>query len=181
MSKALANCERNIKMGPVNLIVHEGPVMMHLSRAPAGQDLRTYDGSGEWVKIYTLGIEIRKELANPVFWLPHNDGKEAPRFISTIPKQTPAGKYLVRVDQVYYGNSQYNTAPQLFPACAQIEVVSDTTGDLPKGIKIPENLQMDQPGMTSKYEDLPNKYTYPGGPLWDGETLVQDYPPHWDR
>jgi hypothetical protein len=25
--------------------------------------------------------------------------------------------------------------------------------------------------------DFPNDFTYPGGPLWDGEKLEQDYPP----
>jgi hypothetical protein len=63
----------------VNVVIHEGPVMMHLSRVPAGQDVRAYDGSGEWVKIYTMGIEIRKELDYPVYWLPRGNQKNAPR------------------------------------------------------------------------------------------------------
>jgi len=29
-------------------------------------------------------------------------------------------------------------------------------------------------------KDWPNGYTYPGGPLWDGEKLVQDDPPRLD-
>jgi hypothetical protein len=53
--------------------------MMHLSKVPMGKDVHTYDGSGEWVKIYTLGLEIRKELSYPVFWLPENGGQLPPR------------------------------------------------------------------------------------------------------
>jgi hypothetical protein len=30
---------------------HPGPVVVHISRVPDGQDVRTYDGSGEWVKM----------------------------------------------------------------------------------------------------------------------------------
>lgn len=36
--------------------IHSGPLVIHLSKVPDGQDIGTYDGSGEWVKIYTLGL-----------------------------------------------------------------------------------------------------------------------------
>jgi hypothetical protein len=38
---------------------HDGPVIMHISRVPDGNDIHTYDGSGEWVKFYSLGAEFR--------------------------------------------------------------------------------------------------------------------------
>jgi hypothetical protein len=55
----------------------------------------------------------------------------------------------MRADQVYYGSYRDHADPQVYPACAHIEVISDTTGDLPKGVKIPEALRMDQPGTYS--------------------------------
>ncbi|OAG09647.1 uncharacterized protein CC84DRAFT_1202321 [Paraphaeosphaeria sporulosa] len=160
-------------------VLHLGSVIMHLSKVPVSQDIHAYDGSGNWVKIYTLGLEIRKDLwPDVVSWLPFNEGKLPPRFIATIPKQTPGGQYLLRVDQSYFG--QYDLDPQIYPSCAQIEVVSDVTGDLPEGINIPEAFQKNSPGMKYVQEHWPNGYTYPGGPLWDGEKLEQDYPPHKD-
>ena len=30
---------------------HAGPVVVHISRVPDGEDVRTYDGAGEWVKM----------------------------------------------------------------------------------------------------------------------------------
>jgi hypothetical protein len=42
-------------------IAQPGPLFVHLSKVPRGQDVRSYDGSGEWIKIYTLGVERRKE------------------------------------------------------------------------------------------------------------------------
>jgi hypothetical protein len=191
-------------------LFHLGPVMMHLSKVPAGQDVHAYDGSGEWIKIYNIGLEIRRELSYPVFWLPENGHQLPPRvssltthdykvermlkgqFIATIPKQTPAGKYLLRVDQPYYGSG--NSDAQMYPTCAQIEVMGGVSGDLPKGIKIPEDLQNESPGtyiVVGNMENpanhigigmfltpnFPNDFTYPGGPLWDGEKLEQDYPP----
>lgn len=53
---------------------------MHLSKVTTGQDVHAYDGSGEWVKIYNLGLEIRKDLwPDVVSWLPFNEGKLPPR------------------------------------------------------------------------------------------------------
>ena len=60
-----------------------------------------------------------------------------------IPTQTPAGQYLLRVDMIYnYGK----TVAQLYPSCAQIQVESSATGELPKGVKIPETLYPEMPG-----------------------------------
>ncbi|KAJ2990561.1 hypothetical protein NUW58_g2887 [Xylaria curta] len=42
-------------------LYHDGPVVAHLSKVPEGQDIRNYDGSGDWVKIYTLGVRCRQQ------------------------------------------------------------------------------------------------------------------------
>jgi hypothetical protein len=167
---------------------HQGPVVVHLSRPPTGQDVRTYDGSGDWVKIHTVGLEIREDHENPVFWLPLNDYLGSPRFKFTLPKQTPEGQYLLRVDQIWpgvYESGEHGITqiePQLYPACAQIEVESAISGDLPKGIKIPEGLSNLSPGMTVSNDQYYSRkvdigYVYPGGPLWDGEKLLEDKAP----
>jgi hypothetical protein len=57
------------------------------------------------------------------------------------------------MDQIWPGVSENGDhgptqiEPQLYPACAQIEVESAITGELPKGIKIPEGLSNTSPGM----------------------------------
>jgi len=52
---------------------HPGPAVAHLSKVPEGQDVTTYDGSGEWVKIYTLGFDIIPTDPNPVHWIVYNN------------------------------------------------------------------------------------------------------------
>jgi hypothetical protein len=37
--------------------------------------------------------------------------------------------------------------PQFYPSCAQIEVQSEATGELPKGVKIPEDWQKSSEGV----------------------------------
>jgi hypothetical protein len=53
-------------------IVHAGPVSMYLSAVPPGQKIGQYDGSGEWVKIKTFGVEIHKDMEKP-YWLANNN------------------------------------------------------------------------------------------------------------
>jgi hypothetical protein len=172
-------------------IIHDGPVLAHLSKVPDGLDVHAYDGSGEWTKIYTKGLEILEDRPQKlVHWLPRNDENPPPRFIFKIPKQTPAGQYLLRIDLIWPG-LLYNLRgqivtdgeAQLYPSCAQIEVESEIEGSLPQGIHIPEDVRKKSPGMQMSIEMYRSQkvdagYVYPGGPLWDGEQLVEDKPPY---
>ncbi|KAI0406777.1 glycoside hydrolase [Xylaria palmicola] len=160
-------------------LYHDGPVVAHLSKVPEGQDVQTYDGSGEWVKIYSLGVRTRGEgdfSGTPWIWAPRNDGKLPPKFQFAVPPQTPAGQYRAVMKD---NNTLYT---QMYPSCAQIQIESDVVGNmLPKGIRIPEDMSPNSPGMMAT-EDMrygraiDEGYIYPGGLLWDGEKLVVDEP-----
>ncbi|KAH8196752.1 hypothetical protein TruAng_009071 [Truncatella angustata] len=166
-------------------INHQGPVIAHLSRVPDGVDVKEYDGSGEWVKIYTLGMEWWANQTNPVHWLAYNDQKwpEKASFLFRLLRL----EYLLRIDEVNTGLEEHNevfnsSSPgQLYPSCAQIQIESGFGGNVPEGIKIPEAFSHASPGMAitlAMYRDtdVDAAYVYPGGPLWDGENLVQDRP-----
>ncbi|KAM7185564.1 glycosyl hydrolase family 61 domain containing protein [Naviculisporaceae sp. PSN 640] len=169
---------------------HHGPLMVHLSPVPRGKDVREYDGSGEWVKILTVGVEVRQD--DPAHWIMYNRGGLPPRFSFKIPAQTPPGQYLMRMDAIYLGfqdviaGNLVTSEQQLYPSCAQIEVVGSgeesNTSSFPKGIRIPEDIIDGTPGMPFVSLDMYRQatidpgYHYPGGPLWDGEKLVQDRP-----
>ncbi|KAI0443598.1 glycoside hydrolase [Xylaria telfairii] len=192
-------------------LFHKGPVVAHLSKVPEGQDVHIYDGLGEWIKIYTIGIRTRGpgDFAGlPFIWLPHNDGKlppkvsvyaldhkpnfrkaaliHKPQFEFTIPRQTPSGQYLLRIDMIWPGTvmKQYNDTlyTQIYPSCAQIRVESDVVGgSLPKGIRIPEDLSPTSPGMMVSEDmhygrTMDEDFVYPGGLRWDGEELIVDKP-----
>ncbi|KAI0397556.1 glycosyl hydrolase family 61-domain-containing protein [Xylariaceae sp. FL0594] len=171
-------------------INHPGPFLAHLSKVPEGQDVHTYDGSGDWVKIYTLGLE-RQDVPNyPYHFLAWNgpyyqNGEYAyrlpGRFLFNLPKETPAGQYLLRLDMANPGRVNVTNA-QIYATCAQIEVVGDAgNGTLPKGIRIPEDMTDDSPGMSmsrsmNNGQSVDADYVYAGGPLWDGVNYVQDKP-----
>ena len=53
-------------------LFHTGPVSTYLSKVPEGHLIEEYDGSGEWVKIHTTGVEMLKNMTRP-HWLPNNN------------------------------------------------------------------------------------------------------------
>lgn len=128
---------------------HPGPMIVHLSKVPDGEDIHKYDGSGEWVKIHRMGLEDTYE---PLHWMLYQKALP-PRIIVKIPSQTPSGQYLMRMDYIWAGwksetskIGDTGTYAQMYPSCAQLNVVSDSQAAFPKGVKIPEILAPDQPG-----------------------------------
>jgi hypothetical protein len=70
-----------------------------------------------------------------------------------IPAQTPAGQYLMRMDVLMAGrNDEYikigelGSYAQMYPSCAQLNIVSDSQTPFPKGVKIPEIFAPENPG-----------------------------------
>jgi hypothetical protein len=99
----------------------------------------------------------------------------------------PKGQYLLRAGSTYTGaySKDYpgitQNEVQLYHSCAQLQVDSDSTGVLPKGVLIPEAVQYGQDGMLVSEQmytgqSVDPDYRYPGGPLWTGKELVEDKP-----
>lgn len=49
---------------------HPGPLLAHLSKTPDGRDVREYDGSGEWIKIYSSGFDKNED--GSIHWQAYN-------------------------------------------------------------------------------------------------------------
>lgn len=69
-------------------INHKGPVIVHLSKVPEGLDVHEYDGSGDWVKIYTLGMEWWANQTAPIHWLAYNN-QGWPERVSSLVQYVP--------------------------------------------------------------------------------------------
>ncbi|KAI0805727.1 glycosyl hydrolase family 61-domain-containing protein [Xylaria sp. FL0064] len=163
---------------------HQESFMVYLSKVLEGQDLHSYDGLGDWVKIYTLGLKLKNDSLHPVHWIPWNYQEIPAPFMFNVLKETPAGEYLLRVDLVNTGVFEFNftTFPaEVYPSCLQIRVESDFQGSLPQGIKILEDLMHASPGMATSLsmynsEKVDEDYVYPGGMLWTGTDMIVDKP-----
>jgi len=68
---------------------------MYMSKAP-NDDVKSYDGSGDWFKIFQEGVcNTNADFTTDAWCTWDRDWIAA-----TIPKDTPSGEYLVRVEHI---------------------------------------------------------------------------------
>ncbi|GES62169.1 fungal cellulose binding domain protein [Aspergillus terreus] len=140
---------------------HPGPLQVYMSKAPG--DVKEYDGSGDWFKVYQEGVcsDISDGLVDTDWctW-----GKDTVKF--NIPNDMPPGQYLVRVEHIglhrgFSGNSEF------YFTCAQIEVTGSGTGTPAEVAKIPGIYQPDDANIHFNiYYPTPTAYDLPGPSVW---------------
>jgi len=106
---------------------HPGPGSIWLSRAP-GDDLKSYEGDGDWFKIAYAGPKSDTE------WELYNKSKvsspghsrhvllcpDHAKYTVAIPKTTPPGKYLLRFEQ-FMPTPTFNYS-QWYVNCALVDI-----------------------------------------------------------
>ncbi|KAK7981421.1 hypothetical protein PG988_003659 [Apiospora saccharicola] len=116
-------------------IRHPGPLQIYMSKAPG--DVRDYDGSGEWFKVYQLGH--RDGSTEDKAWLPWGQKQ----FKFALPAEIPAGQYLMRIEHI--ATHQPYKGREFFLQCAHLQVESAYTGAKPNNtFKIPGVYKRDQ-------------------------------------
>ncbi|KAF3022636.1 hypothetical protein E8E14_013989 [Neopestalotiopsis sp. 37M] len=141
------------------LIQHPGPMQVYMSKAPG--DVREYDGSGDWFKIWDLGPQ--QFSSDGITWGVTDIGN----FTFTLPEETPAGQYLLRIEHIgVHGAGEYGGA-EFFFNCAQIEVESDSTAVPSPLVQIPGLYTGYEPGIEFyMYRNYIVNYTMPGPAPW---------------
>ncbi|RPA80019.1 hypothetical protein BJ508DRAFT_327688 [Ascobolus immersus RN42] len=111
-------------------IVHEGVYTAYLARLPSGQALRSWNGDGNWFKIWakgSTGVTSEKILFD----------MKSTEWKFDIPKRVPSGQYLLRFEHIALHSAG---APQFYISCAQLDIKNggngSPTGDR-KTIKFP--------------------------------------------
>ncbi|KAF2004779.1 lytic polysaccharide monooxygenase, partial [Amniculicola lignicola CBS 123094] len=158
---------------------HPGPQQVYLSKAPS--TAAEYDGSGDWVKIYSAttnditdqGLQwAMNGVTNFSFALPGVD----------------AGEYLLRAEGLALHGAGSEGGAQWYIGCAQISVggaagngtttaplngtavgggTTNVTANLDSAVKIPGLYTVDEPGiLINIYYPVPTNYTAPGPALW---------------
>lgn len=102
-------------------IQHPGPIQVYMSKAPGA--VTSHDGSGDWFKIYQLGPK-NPLTADVSSWKVYNKN----RIDFAIPKDIPAGQYLVRIEHI---GLHRPSGTEMYFNCAHVEV-SNTGGSLPR-------------------------------------------------
>ena len=81
------------KLAYNEFIEHPGPGFVYMSKAPGS--VASYDGSGDWVKVWESGLCSGNAASDGNWCLWQKD-----RIEFTIPKSIPDGEYLVRVEHI---------------------------------------------------------------------------------
>lgn len=71
-------------------IFHAGPILAYISKAPSSA--ASYDGSGQWAKIYQIAPQISNGQIN---WNTATD-----TFNFRLPSSLAAGEYLLRIEHI---------------------------------------------------------------------------------
>ncbi|KAK6216807.1 cellulose-growth-specific protein [Colletotrichum tabaci] len=139
-------------------IYHDGPVIAWLSPARSG-NVTTYDGSGQWAKIWELGALVGNgQISFPA------SNKAAFNF--QIPSCTPPGEYLLRIEQIGLHSASAKGGAQFYISCAQIRVTGSGNGQLSPTVSFPGAYTGSEPGiLINIYYPVPTTYTIPGGPV----------------
>lgn len=82
-------------MAQGTLTLATGPSLFYMSKAPTG-DVKAYDGSGDWFKIGQSGVCNEKGDFTSNAWCSWDKNT----LTTTIPKNTPNGEYLLRVEHI---------------------------------------------------------------------------------
>ncbi|KAI9043254.1 lignocellulolytic auxiliary activity family 9 protein [Aspergillus affinis] len=155
--------EIGFKLGFGATMKHPGPLQIYMSKAPG--DVTKYDGSGDWFKVYQEGVcsDISGGLKDED-WCTWD--KDTASF--TLPKDIPAGQYLVRVEHIglhrgFSGNAEF------YFTCAQIEVTGSGAGSPSPVVKIPGVYKPDDANIHFNiYNPVPTSYDLPGPAIWSG-------------
>ncbi|KAK4107349.1 lytic polysaccharide monooxygenase [Canariomyces notabilis] len=139
---------------------HAGPGIIYLSRAPNG-DLLNYKGDGDWFKIAYAGPLDDTHWS---LWPGVGD------FNFTIPKTTPPGKYLMRIEN--FMPTASTGYLQFYVNCAFVDIIGSGGGTPTEFVRFPGTYQNDDPGFL-----VPDDQEYLGGRVPTDELKLMNYKP----
>ncbi|KAE9972381.1 hypothetical protein BLS_004051 [Venturia inaequalis] len=142
---------------------HPGPLQFYMAQAPAGQNLSSWNGTGNvWFKI---AGDSPKANASGLTW---------PQQLATevsvkIPASLPTGNFLLRAEHIaLHGASQIGGA-QIYIQCAQLAVSGTGKGVPSPKVSFPGAYKATDPGILMQlYYPIPKTYTMPGPAIWQG-------------
>lgn len=147
---------------------HPGPAQIYLSRAP-NDDLQSYKGEGDWFKIAYAGPLDDNHWS---IWPSQSD------FNFTIPKTTPPGKYLMRIENFMPTNTL--SYQQFYVNCAFVNIIGPGGGTPTGFARFPGTYQPEDPGLLVPLDQdvgygrvkAPDfklmQYKAPGPAVWTG-------------
>ncbi|KAF2007275.1 lytic polysaccharide monooxygenase, partial [Amniculicola lignicola CBS 123094] len=143
-------------------IFHQGPLQFYMAKAPEGTDIASWDGSGNvWFKIYA---EKATSSGGQLSWASLNKGSVS----VTIPKNTPSGDYLLRIEHIALHQASNTNGAQFYISCAQVKVTGGGSGSPGPLVSFPGAYKATDPGIKVNIYSGTGSYTPPGPAVWTG-------------
>jgi len=142
-------------------IEHPGPGFIYMSLADG--DVSSYDGSGDWFKVWESGLNGPAGPGHETNWGTYN----ADTMEFTIPTDLPDGEYLVRPEHIAIHEGHVGKA-QFYMECAQLRVSGGGSGVPGPTVKIPGLYTPEEVNFDMWTSPEPTSYTMPGPAVWIG-------------
>jgi hypothetical protein len=144
-------------------VSHPGPLQFYMAKVPEGKTAATFDGAGAvWFKVYSQGATFS---GGQMTWASSN--KQVVNF--TLPKSTPTGEYLVRVEHIALHSASSVGGAQFYISCAQVKVTGGGSGTPGPLVSFPGAYAAQDKGILFQmYYPVPTSYTAPGPAVWSG-------------
>ncbi|KAF1936109.1 hypothetical protein EJ02DRAFT_459799 [Clathrospora elynae] len=142
-------------------IEHPGPGFVYISKAP--DSVKSYDGSGDWIKVMESGLTNPSAPGVDTNWA----SWQKDRLEWTVQKNIPAGEYLVRVEHIGLHEAHVGKA-QFYIECFQLKIESSGAGKPGPTVKFPGAYKATDPGIAFNKWNNPKSYTMPGPAVWNG-------------
>jgi hypothetical protein len=156
-----AGDEIKLTLGVGAKMQHPGPGLVYMSKAPTGS-VKAYDGSGDWFKIFEEGVCDGGDFTSTA-WCDYNRNFIAAK----IPKDTPNGEYLVRVEHIGVHRSHVNQ-PEHYVSCMQVKVQGGGNGTPGPMVKFPGAYKATDPYANFSIYNGRKAFPMPGPKVWTG-------------
>lgn len=154
--------EVRVKLGVGATMQHPGPSYIYMSRAP-GDDVKSYDGTGDWFKIFEEGVCNEGGDFTTDAWCSWDKDELA----AVVPADTPDGEYLFRVEHIGVHRSHVNQ-PEHYVSCLQIKVQGGGSGTPGPMVKFPGAYKATDPYAKFSIYNGRKAFPMPGPAVWKG-------------
>ena len=117
-----------VGFGINSVLGHPGPLFVYMSKSTT-PNVTTYEGDGEWFKIYENGVKTFATYNSALTW----SNQDWTSFDFKIPAGIEDGEYLLRAEHIAIHGAGTLLGSQFYMSCAQISV-SGGTGAKPSPV-----------------------------------------------
>ncbi|KAH6869286.1 putative endoglucanase [Thelonectria olida] len=138
---------------------HPGPALVYMSKAPNSAD--TYEGDGEWFKIFEESVcNTAGDFTRDAWCTWDKD-----RIEFTIPADLPDGEYLIRPEHIGVHGAHVGQA-EFYNTCAQVKVTGGGSGVPGPTVRFPGAYKKDDPSFNFSIYGGYKEYPMPGPAVW---------------